>query len=102
MQSIWQVLRPILRPGVLREGRAARVIFYFPLDEGTYLDQAWVTLYRNGLVHIQHDQEEVTAHAQNVEIVWANRRLAGVTGPGKSFKLLKMPEGHRPQRNPLN
>lgn len=90
----WSFLNPLLRPGVLREGRAARVVFYYPADEGgTYLDHAHVTLFRNGLVHIHHDQEEVTAHAQNVEIIWANRRLPGGAGDsGKGFRLLKMPE----------
>lgn len=47
-----------------------RVIFFYPGEEGTYVDNAQVTLYENGAVHIQSNQEETTTHLQNCEILW--------------------------------
>lgn len=56
--------------GILRKGRAMRVIFFYPGEEGTYVDHAEVTLYENGIVHIASNQEESTTHLQNCEILW--------------------------------
>ena len=47
-----------------------RVIFFYPGEEGTYIDHAYVTLFENGIVHIQSSQEETTTHLQNCEILW--------------------------------
>lgn len=47
-----------------------RVIFFYPGEEGTYVDNAEVTLYDNGIVHIKSAQEESTTHLQNCEILW--------------------------------
>ena len=47
-----------------------RVIFFYPGEEGTYVDHANVTLYENGIVHINSNQEETTTHLQNCEILW--------------------------------
>jgi hypothetical protein len=47
-----------------------RVIFFYPGEEGTYVDNAEVTLYENGIVHIANNQEESTTHLQNCEILW--------------------------------
>ncbi len=47
-----------------------RVIFFYPGEEGTYVDNAEVTLYDNGIIHIQSNQEETTTHLQNCEILW--------------------------------
>lgn len=55
---------------VLKEGSAMRVIFFYPGEEGTYVDHANVTLYENGIVHISSNQEETTTHLQNCEILW--------------------------------
>jgi hypothetical protein len=55
---------------ILRKGPAMRVIFFYPGEEGTYVDNAEVTLYENGLVHINSSQEESTTHLQNCEILW--------------------------------
>jgi hypothetical protein len=46
------------------------VIFFYPGEEGTYVDHADVTLYENGIVHIKSNQEETTTHLQNCEILW--------------------------------
>jgi hypothetical protein len=55
---------------VIRKGPAMRVIFFYPGEEGTYVDHADVTLYENGIVHITSNQEESTTHLQNCEILW--------------------------------
>ena len=54
----------------LKKGPAMRVIFFYPGEEGTYVDNAHVTLYENGIVHIKSNQEETTTHLQNCEILW--------------------------------
>ncbi len=56
--------------GVLKSGPARRVVFFYPGEEGTYLDHAYVTLYRNGIIHIESNQEETMTHLQNCEILW--------------------------------
>src|SRR5262245_1862006 len=55
---------------VLKKGPAMRVIFFYPGEEGTYVDNAQVTLYENGIIHIASNQEETTTHLQNCEILW--------------------------------
>jgi hypothetical protein len=55
---------------VLKKGPAMRVIFFYPGEEGTYIDNADVTLYENGVIHIKSNQEETTTHLQNCEILW--------------------------------
>src|ERR1700748_2995940 len=55
---------------VLKKGHAMRVIFFYPGEEGTYVDNAEVTLFDNGIIHIQSSQEETTTHLQNCEILW--------------------------------
>lgn len=56
--------------GILKRGNAMRVIFFYPGEEGTYVDNADVTLFENGIVHIASSQEETTTHLQNCEILW--------------------------------
>jgi len=55
---------------ILKKGHAMRVIFFYPGEEGTYVDNAQVTLYENGIIHIASNQEETTTHLQNCEILW--------------------------------
>ena len=55
---------------ILKKGSAMRVIFFYPGEEGTYVDNANVTLYENGIVYIKSNQEETTTHLQNCEILW--------------------------------
>ncbi len=81
------LFRALFKRAILRDGVASRVVFYFPLEEGTYLDNPHVTVYKNGIVDIRHEMERVTTHVQNVEIIWTNRRIAS---QGKDFKLLKL------------
>lgn len=55
---------------ILKKGHAMRVIFFYPGEEGTYVDNADVVLYENGIIHIRSHQEETTTHLQNCEILW--------------------------------
>ncbi|MGK5084745.1 hypothetical protein WDW37_15735 [Bdellovibrionota bacterium FG-1] len=55
---------------ILKKGSAMRVIFFYPGEEGTYIDNADVVLYENGIIHIKSNQEETTTHLQNCEILW--------------------------------
>src|SRR4051812_267373 len=55
---------------ILRQGSAMRVIFFYPGEEGTYVDNADVVLFENGIVQINSNQEETTTHLQNCEILW--------------------------------
>lgn len=55
---------------IIKKGPAMRVIFFYPGEEGTYVDHANVVLYENGIVHISSNQEETTTHLQNCEILW--------------------------------
>jgi len=54
----------------LQQGDALRVIFYYGGEEPTYLDDAYVTVFRNGMVEVHHRNEHVSTHVQNVEILW--------------------------------
>lgn len=54
----------------LKKGHAMRVIFFYPGEEGTYIDNAHVSLFENGIVHIKSNHEETTTHLQNCEILW--------------------------------
>lgn len=55
---------------IIKKDNAMRVVFFYPGEEGTYVDNAEVTLYDNGIVHIVSTQEETTTHLQNCEILW--------------------------------
>ena len=92
---------------VLKKGPAMRVIFFYPGEEGTYIDNADVTLYENGIIHIKSHQEETTTHLQNCEILW--RFETEAEDRANKVRLLK-PKGHAreeergqpggPERNP--
>lgn len=62
------------RVNVVKAGFAARVVFYYPGEDGTYLDGAWVRIYESGIVDVNHPREQVTTHIKNVEVVWKNQR----------------------------
>lgn len=73
--------RLLLRNKILRSGRAQRVIFYFPGERISYLDDAYVTLYHGGVVEIEHAYEHVVAHLHNTAIVWHQAEFARVILP---------------------
>ena len=76
--------------GILRHGVAMRVVFYYPGEEGAYVDQATVTLFENGIVHVKAPSEETTTHLSHCEILW---KFEVPEGAGTSnLRLLKFPE----------
>ena len=60
--------------GIVRAGFATRVVFYYPGEDGTYLDGAWVRIYDSGIVDINHPREQVTTHIKNLEVIWKDNR----------------------------
>lgn len=76
---------------ILKKGSAMRVIFFYPGEEGTYVDNAHVTLYENGIVQIKSAQEETTTHLQNCEILWSFE-LDAAEDKSNKVRLLK-PKG---------
>lgn len=75
--------------GSLRSGVASRVIFYYPGEEPTYLEDAYVILHKNGIVEVFHRNEQVTTHVQNVEILWKQRRGTGAVNAARGLTLVK-------------
>ena len=70
--TLWkQISRSI---ACLKQGAAHRVIFYYVGEEPTYLDEVYVYLFRNGVVEIEHRNEHVSTHIQNVEILWKSQK----------------------------
>lgn len=81
-QRLWQSLFS------LQSGPAQRVIFYYTGEEPTFVEDAFVTVFRNGAVEVLHRQEHVSTHIQNVEILWTSR--PGKLGSnGRSLTLVK-------------
>lgn len=78
---------------VIKKGPAMRVIFFYPGEEGTYVDHADVTLYENGAVHITSNQEETTTHLQNCEILW--RFETEAEDRANKVRLIKPKADHR-------
>ena len=80
---------------ILKKGPAMRVIFFYPGEEGTYVDHADVTLYENGIIHIKSNQEETTTHLQNCEILW--RFETEAEDRANKVRLLKPKSTSRPE-----
>jgi hypothetical protein len=62
--------RPTKSTGVLIQKRAMRVVFFYPGEEGTYVDNPQVTLFENGMVHLRNAEEVTTTHINHCEIQW--------------------------------
>lgn len=77
----------------LQEGQAHRVIFYYQGEDPTFLEDAFVTVYRNGVVEVRHRNEHVSTHVQNVEISWKHSPGGKFTGNGRSLQLVKNDAG---------
>ena len=85
---------------VLKQGVAERVIFFYPGEEGTFIENAQVTLYENGAVHVKTRQEETTTHLQNLEIQWRlHPEHHQSRTPGK-LRLLKQDQTSPTDENP--
>lgn len=55
---------------ILKHAQAMRVVFFYPGEEGTYVDDCMVTLFENGVVHLRAKSEETTTHLHHCEILW--------------------------------
>lgn len=55
---------------ILKHAQAMRVVFFYPGEEGTYVDNCMVTLFENGVVHLRAKSEETTTHLHHCEILW--------------------------------
>jgi len=75
--------RWILRKKILRSGRAQHVVFYFPGERISYLEDAFVTVYHSGVVEIDHPTESLITHLHNTAIVWNQAEFARVVLPKK-------------------
>jgi hypothetical protein len=80
------------QPQVLKSGTAMRVVFFYPGEEGTYVDNVNVTIFENGIVNIESPHEETTTHIQNCEVLW---NYATETEEGSKLRLLKPKKGER-------
>ena len=78
-----------------------RVIFFYPGEEGTYIDNAEVTIYENGIVHLKSSLEETTTHLQNCEILWRFKMEADDRNSVTKIRLLK-PRGPEPEDSSKN
>ena len=87
---------------VLRRGHAMRVVFFYPGEEGTYIDNADVTIFENGIVHLKSALEETTTHLQNCEILWRFKVEAEERNSPNKIRLLKPRSGDAedPSKNP--
>jgi hypothetical protein len=65
------------------------VIFYYQGEEPTYLDDAYVTVFRNGMVEVEHRNEHVSTHMQNVEILWKGRNGQATSPQARALTLVK-------------
>lgn len=75
---------PVGSVRILKHAPAMRVIFFYPGEEGTYVDNATVTLFENGVVHIRAKNEETSTHLQHCEILWKYEPIDQPGGnPGK-------------------
>jgi len=77
---------------ILKEGLASRVIFFYPGEEGTYITNVDVALYSNGIVHLKNQNEELTTHISNIEIVWNDRMDRHV--PKGNVHFIRKPQLH--------
>ena len=92
---------PIPRVRVLKQGMAQRVIFFYPGEEGTYVDHVHVTLYENGMVFIQSRNEETSTQLGNCEILWRFETEAEDRS-GKSKVVRLFHRAGNPPEAPLN
>lgn len=78
----------------LQQGSAQRVVFYYPGEEPTFVEDAHVTVFRNGLVEVEHRHEHVSTHIQNVEILWTSK--PGAPNSLRPFTLIKSDSSRLP------
>lgn len=88
---------------VLKHAQAMRVVFFYPGEEGTYVDDCMVTLFENGVVHLRAKSEETTTHLHHCEILWRYEIPADKNkGEGKdgNLRVLKFKSREGGNRDP--
>jgi len=55
---------------VLKKGKAQKVIFFYPGEEGSFISEVDVILLANGITHLRNLNEDITTHISNIEIIW--------------------------------
>lgn len=80
---------------VLKHATAMRVIFFYPGEEGTYVDGPTVTLFENGIVHIRAKNEETTTHLQHCEILWRYEAVDETGKGGNKLRVVKFKKNNR-------
>ncbi len=76
---------------ILKHAPAMRVVFFYPGEEGTYVDDCMVTLFENGVVHLRAKSEETTTHLHHCEILWRYEAVTDKTkgDPNSKLRVLK-------------
>lgn len=87
-------ISPLKSRRILKQGVAMRVIFFYPGEEGTYIENPFVTLLENGVVHIQSSFEETTTHLRNCEILWQFQNQSLSEERGNKIRLLRPQSPH--------
>ena len=86
---------------VLKHAQAMRVMFFYPGEEGTCVDNAIVTLFENGIVHIKGQYEETTTHLNHCEILWRFEAIDSKKHEPKSnLRVLKFKPRDAQKQNP--
>lgn len=57
----------------IEEGDAARIIFWYPGEEGTFVENVYVEVYPDGVVTFENDDGRSTTNLKNCEILWSFR-----------------------------
>lgn len=83
-------LNPLDGVRILKHAQAMRVVFFYPGEEGTYVDDCMVTLFENGVVHLRSKSEETTTHLHHCEILWRYENpIDKPKGEGGKVRVLK-------------
>lgn len=59
------------QPRILKKGLASKVVFFYPGEEGSFIEDVYVRLYENGIVELCSVGELASTHIQNCEILWS-------------------------------
>jgi|GEM_PF-1269328 hypothetical protein len=81
--------------GIIKQGKAMRVVFFYEGEEGTYIENACVTLYQSGVIHLSCDEEETSTHLQNCEILWSFQEKSD--NPSGKVRLLTLKKPPPPE-----
>jgi|SRR5690606_10717327 len=80
---------------ILKHAQAMRVVFFYPGEEGTYVDNCMVTLFENGVVHLRAKTEETTTHLHHCEILWRYEVPTDATKGSDKLRVVKFKSRER-------